>query len=90
MELAGALSKGCALTFILVCVLQAVSRLQDAAAAAESAAAVYNAARSQSGAALAQAHDDFNTADTAFNRAKTVSYKNLNTAQQTYKEALAA
>ena len=70
--------------------LQATSQLQQAAASAEAASAAYHAARTQSGWALFVARNELNTADTAFNQAKTLAYKELNSAQATYQDALAA
>jgi hypothetical protein len=67
-----------------------VSQLQAAAASAEAASTAYHTARLQSGAALVEARNELNTADTTFNQAKTVAYKELNSAQQTYKDTLAA
>jgi hypothetical protein len=69
---------------------QAITRLQQAAATAEASTAQYHTARSQSGVALKEARDELNIADTAFNQAKSQAYKDLNSVQQTYKEALSA
>jgi ElaB/YqjD/DUF883 family membrane-anchored ribosome-binding protein len=70
--------------------LQAVTRLHQAAATAEASTTQYQTARSQSGHALKEARDLLNVADTAFNQAKSQAYKDLNSAQQAYKEALSA
>lgn len=70
--------------------LQAVRQLQQASATAEAAAATYHAARIQGGAALLAARNELNTADATFNQAKSQAYKDLNVAQQAYKDALKA
>jgi predicted lipoprotein len=70
--------------------LQAVRQLQQAAATADAATAAYQTLRIQGGTALLEARNELNTADTAFNQAKTQAYKELNLAQQTYKETLKA
>lgn len=64
--------------------------MQQAASTAEAASAAYHAARIQSGIALLEARNELNTADTVFNQAKSQAYKDLNAAQQAYKDALKA
>lgn len=68
--------------------LQAVRELHQAAATSDAATDVYQSARIQGGTALLEARNELNTADTAFNQAKSQAYKELNLAHQTYKAAL--
>lgn len=69
--------------------MQAIDNLQQAASESQVATAAYDAARRQHGATIAAARDELNAADMAFNQAKTIAYKSLNSAQQAYKDALA-